>query len=251
MNILSLNVWWGGKLGEPLLAFLEEEAKRMDVLCLQEVIDTPTDVREENGTNLAFLKDLRARLPGFDVHTAWMIDGMDQDGDVSVPMRFGSATFIRSTMPPDRVESAYVHGSFPPIPGGRHPRVLLCATWDALDLTIANFHGMPGDEKRDTPARLAQSKRVREVLDSLQTRWVLCGDFNLHPDTQSLAILEVGGRNLVRESGARTTRSSHYVKHAAQPFADYAVVSPGVVVRSFEVLPIEVSDHLPMRFEVT
>lgn len=58
-------------------------------------------------------------------------------------------------------------------------------------LSIVNFHGLwiPGSDKGDAPERLKQSERIGGILDTLQVPFVLIGDFNMDPDTESLAIL--------------------------------------------------------------
>jgi endonuclease/exonuclease/phosphatase family metal-dependent hydrolase len=76
---------------------------------------------------------------------------------------------------------------------------------------------------------------------------ILCGDFNLLPDTDSLAILEQGMRNLVKEYRVTSTRSQFYEK--PDRFADYILVSPEVIVEDFQVLDEAVSDHLPLLLE--
>ena len=77
---------------------------------------------------------------------------------------------------------------------------------------------------------------------------MLCGDFNLAPDTQSLRMLEAAGlRNLVAEFGVTSTRTSLYRR--PERFADYVFVSPGVDVSAFRVLPDEVSDHAPLMLQ--
>lgn len=68
------------------------------------------------------------------------------------------------------------------------------------------------------------------------------------PETKSLKMLEdLGMRNLIRESGVTSTRSSHYKKPLR--FADYTLVSPDIKVNDFKVLPDEVSDHLAMYLD--
>ena len=77
---------------------------------------------------------------------------------------------------------------------------------------------------------------------------MLCGDFNLLPDTESLRMLESAGlRNLVVECGVTSTRTSLYAR--PEPFADYVFVSDGIAVRDFHVLPDVVSDHTPLLLE--
>jgi endonuclease/exonuclease/phosphatase family metal-dependent hydrolase len=79
--------------------------------------------------------------------------------------------------------------------------------------------------------------------------YVLCGDFNLLPESESLLMLEQYGlRNLIREFGITSTRTSLYPKEGR--FADYAFISEGIQLKSFEVLPDEVSDHAPLLIEI-
>jgi exonuclease III len=66
-------------------------------------------------------------------------------------------------------------------------------------------------------------------------------------DGQSLAILEEGMKNLIKEYGVTDTRSSLYTKPIR--FADYILVSPEIRINNFKVLAEEVSDHLPMVLE--
>ena len=80
---------------------------------------------------------------------------------------------------------------------------------------------------------------------------ILCGDFNLRPDTQSMTILETKMRNLIKEFGIKTTRNELYadLKVFNDYFADYVLVSPGIKVQNFQVPYVLASDHLPMILE--
>jgi endonuclease/exonuclease/phosphatase family metal-dependent hydrolase len=115
--------------------------------------------------------------------------------------------------------------------------------------TVINFHGLwTGNGKGDTEDRLLQSDNIIRFLKTLSHPYVLCGDFNLLPETQSLKKLEDSGiRNLIKEFGIASTRSSHYTKPVR--FADYTFVSDGITVNDFKVLPDEVSDHLAMYLD--
>ena len=59
-------------------------------------------------------------------------------------------------------------------------------------LAICNFHGMwiKDTKKKDTPERIEQSHHIRKILDSFSGEKIICGDFNLLPDGESIKILE-------------------------------------------------------------
>ncbi len=78
---------------------------------------------------------------------------------------------------------------------------------------------------------------------------VLCGDFNLTPDTKSIEILEEGMVNHIKHNNITNTRSSFYEKEIR--FADYILTSPDIHVGEFAVLPDEVSDHLALQMQFT
>jgi endonuclease/exonuclease/phosphatase family metal-dependent hydrolase len=115
--------------------------------------------------------------------------------------------------------------------------------------TVVNFHGLwNGISKEDTEERLVQSDNIIKFFKGIPTPYVLCGDFNLLPHGRSLGKLEdFGMKNLIKEFGIASTRSSYYKKEVR--FADYTLVSDGIVVNEFKVLPDEVSDHLAMYLD--
>lgn len=134
---------------------------------------------------------------------------------------------------------------------GNHPRNIQYATLKRNDevITVLNFHGLwTGAGKSDTRSRIAQSEKIIDLMSHIETPKVLCGDFNLEPDTKSVALIEgVGMVNLVREHGVTSTRTSFYKKPIR--FADYIFVE-GVTTEGFKVLPDEVSDHAALEVSV-
>lgn len=126
---------------------------------------------------------------------------------------------------------------------------------DEKRVIITNVHGLwEKSNKGDSPLKLEQSRRIVQALGYLQLRFdgelVVMGDFNLLPDTESIAIIErFGLRNLIKEHNVTSTRSSIYTKEIR--YADYVFVSAGVQVNDFQVLPDEVSDHLPLLLDFT
>jgi endonuclease/exonuclease/phosphatase family metal-dependent hydrolase len=127
---------------------------------------------------------------------------------------------------------------------GHHSRNLQWAKIgnDKDTFTVFNTHGLwNGKGKTDTPERLRQSKCIKDFVDKISGSKILCGDFNLMPETESVKILEEGLDNLVKKFGVTSTRTSYYTK--PEKFADYIFVSQDVKVSDFMVLPDEVSDH--------
>lgn len=118
--------------------------------------------------------------------------------------------------------------------------------------TIGNVHGLwlPG-AKSDTPKRIEQPQVLDNFIKKQPGKKILCGDFNLKPDTKSIAILERHMRDLIKEYKISTTRSKYYkdMEKYKDYISDYIFVSPEVRVKNFKVLQDEISDHLPLMLE--
>ena len=95
---------------------------------------------------------------------------------------------------------------------------------------------------------LKQSQIIKDFLAKRrEKKQIVCGDFNLLPNTESMGMLEVGMRNLIKEFNIPTTRNKNYER--AEKHADYVLISPTVGVKNFRAVDIEVSDHLPLMLE--
>ena len=120
------------------------------------------------------------------------------------------------------------------------------------EFLIGNLHGLwQASGKRDTSERVDQSKNLKNFFDNYSCKKILCGDFNLRPETQSISTLEENFKNLVKEYGIATTRT-HFYKDADKyndHIADYIFVSSDIKVEDFRVLNNVVSDHLPLVIE--
>jgi endonuclease/exonuclease/phosphatase family metal-dependent hydrolase len=117
------------------------------------------------------------------------------------------------------------------------------------NLLLANVHLTHRPEgKSDSEKRLQQSQTVINFLAMFDCPKILAGDFNLLPDTESIAMIEKAGmRNLVKEYGISATRTELYRHFKDGPkFADYIFVSSEIRVNECRVLPDVVSDHSPI-----
>lgn len=253
LKLVTLNCW-GGRAADKLLPFFAEKGKDVDIFCLQEMFDCPQSVLTERHPELPELrgdifKRACERLPDHEGSLAYFDDDRH---------RMTLAIFVRRGIEIRTIEDFIVHRPKNPMETGnavRAARKLQYVTFGlgGRDFTVANFHGLWNNgPKTDTPERLDQAREVKAFLAGVAGSKILCGDFNLLPDTQSLAIMSDGMRDLVRESGVGCTRTRLY-RHFDNPsepnLADYVLVSPDVDVKHFKVLPDEVSDHAPLFLE--
>lgn len=256
MKIISLNTWGGFAGKEALLDFFRTHADT-DVFCLQEIWAAPYEHLEGASAGGRELKneqimvygkqEIEAALPD---HRSYFRPHFED--------HYGLLILVKKSLTILEEGERFVHrdkGYKPEGDIGQHARNIQYVTVAAENgpVTIINFHGLwagKGVGKIDTPERLIQSERLAAFLMERTEPLVLMGDFNLLPDTESLAMLEKAGlKNLIKEYGITSTRTSHYTK--PEKYADYALVSPTVTVRSFEVLPDEVSDHAPLKLELS
>ena len=139
----------------------------------------------------------------------------------------------------------FVHGDFSPDGYGQHPRprnphVVRVFDHDGnFAVTVAHLHGLRDPAgKHDTPARRAQADALIRTIRTVARpgeRLVVCGDFNVRPDSETLEMLRtLGLTELVTSRGHAGTRTSFYNKPAG--FADYLLVGPEVAVVAFDVV---------------
>ncbi|MDP3999879.1 MAG: endonuclease/exonuclease/phosphatase family protein [bacterium] len=252
MKLVSLNCWCGHEF-ETLTSFIEEQSRDTDVFCLQEMVDAKQDFSDiDDRSNL--MTEIGNRLPAFDGFFHPMIDGMLADGTlVDHELPLGQAMFIRRGIAHGDVKDRFVYRTYNQIIEGdisSIPRNVQYVTLTGLDrpLNILNFHGLWWNSyKDDNEHRLEQSRKILDLLSGLKGEVVLTGDFNLKPETKSLALFEGRLRNLIKEFGVTDTRTSLYKKPIRH--ADYILVSENVKAKSFEVPDLPISDHRPMILE--
>ena len=246
MKIISLNTW-GGRAGKKNLLDFFKKNEQVDIFCLQEIweggddhaplwggdsIDTKllTHISDVLKNHLVFFRPQYMDWYGLAIFAKKNLI-IREEGDIFVFKK-------RENMFDD--DKAVNHA--------RNLQYLTVETANGLR-TIANFHGLwNAVDKEDTDERMLQSDNVITFLKGVSNPSVLCGDFNLLPQNKSLKNMEdFGMKNLIKEFNITSTRSSHYKKPIK--FADYTLVSSGITVNDFKVLPDEISDHLAMYLD--
>jgi endonuclease/exonuclease/phosphatase family metal-dependent hydrolase len=252
MKLICLNTWGGRAGSERLLAFLDSH-RDADFICLQEVWSAPYENLEgflagadeiaQSEIMVYGKQEINALLGG---HKGFFHPNHLND--------YGLMTLVSKRLRVVASGDVFVHKERGYVPQGNlglHARnlqfVKVHGPWRPL--SVMNFHGLwNGKGKGDSDERIAQSRRILDFLSGRPEPFVLCGDFNLLPGAESLRMLESAGlRNLVAEFGVTSTRTGLYAR--PERFADYILVSDGIDVRDFRVLPDEVSDHAPLLLE--
>lgn len=240
MKLITLNLW-GGHLRNPLLNFIDKY-QNVDIFCLQEVYCNAHQAvtEEDRELSLNIFSDLQQLLPNhFPIFKP------------AVENIYGIAMLLKSNIDILGEGDINIHQKqhYPGI-GLNHPRDLQWVECEINKKTyfILNVHGLwNGQGKKDTPERINQSQRIRHFMDTINTPKILCGDFNLRPDTESMNMIEQGMNNLIKINNISSTRTRYYKKE--EKFADYILTSPDIVVNEFAVLSDEVSDHAPLYLD--
>ncbi|QKG19990.1 endonuclease/exonuclease/phosphatase family protein [Actinomadura verrucosospora] len=264
MRIISLNAW-GGAMFDDLAPWLD--ACGADVLCLQEVTHTPAlggwtrfdDADRSLPQRANLLTDVRSRLPRHHALFTASDTGPVHDGRREHRQDFGVATFVAESLPVVGMRSAFVHGDYTEHrdrwPTDGRPRAALgVRVHDRRArrfVTVVNLHGLRDPRgKADTPARLAQAERLAALVEAARRdgdMTVVCGDFNLLPDSKTFQVLgDLGLTDLVGDADTRTSRYPKPLRHAS-----YLLVSDPAAVKRFEILIApEVSDHRALLLDL-
>lgn len=268
MKLISLNCY-GGRFFESLMEFIQTHAQDTDIFCLQEIFNSSELLVSDKNIRTNLFQELEHALPEFQ---GIFFETRDQSiidlGGSPVEVLSGKATFIKKQIHVESSEHVFVHGSretYVPDDVFSKPCSLGCTTIlaGAARLVVCNFHGIPfPGEKLDTPERIVQSQKILDFVNAQSAEKIICGDFNLKPETESIHMIrEKNFSELVIENKITTTRGTlckkinpqyAHTPEGYQEYADYCFVSPGIKVKKFEVPDVPVSDHLPMivKFEV-
>ena len=251
MKLITLNIW-GGHIRKPLLEFIIKH-RDIDIFCFQEVYHQAKDKcsTDDKTASLNIFSELSDLLPNHQSFFQPVIGNVRGNA-------YGIGAFVKKNVKVINEGDVMIHHNpdypidAPSRKGPTHSRKLqwLVIQTNQQIYTIMNVHGLwNGMGKTDTPERIAQSQKIKEFMDSLSTPKILCGDFNLRPETKSLEMLKEEMRDLIEVYNIPSTRSNHYSKLKEEPFADYVLTCPKIKVKHFEVLNDEVSDHAPLLLE--
>lgn len=267
MKIISLNTF-GGHVFGPLMAFIEGMKGDTDIFCFQEITHSPDPSAplDSHGSRINLLEEISKVLQDFEVYFAAVHDHFDAVTLVDEEVHYGLATFIRKDLTVEKRRDFFIARGFNTFVPNDYGTLgsnaqMFRVRKGAVVVTVCNVHGTSEPaHKLDSDERLAQSRKILDIVLPEPGEKIVMGDFNLFPNTESIRMFERNGfRNLIRDNGIQTTRGTmlrklhpHYANgpYGFQDFADYTFVMPGIKIQRFEVPDAPVSDHLPMILRI-
>lgn len=249
MKVISLNTW-GGEAGLPKLLSFFRQHDDVDIFCLQEIWNGGEHMKTEKAGGSWLENRVTDLFPQ-------LCEALPDHDSYFRPHFFdfyGLAMFVKKGITVHEEGELFIYGERGFVSSddmGNHSRNLqyVVVETERGKKLVVNLHGLwNGRGKTDTEERLLQSEKIIELVNQHALPSVILGDFNLLPTTMSVQKLEDAGlRNMIKECGITSTRTSYYTK--PEKFADYAFASDGVEVKEFKVLDDEVSDHSPLFLE--
>ena len=118
---------------------------------------------------------------------------------------------------------------------------------NGTNIHVLNHHGhhLP-DHKNGDEETLRQCQMIVEYIEKLEGPKILCGDFNLSPESPSLQLINAILINHAKEKGVLTTRTP--LTHKTE-VCDYIFTSSDIEVTNFQVLNDIASDHKALTIE--
>ena len=230
MKIIYLNTW-EGKQADAISEFLKVHKIDTDIFCLQEVYE---GMREITKNLLQDFNEIYKHQDGPDFET-----GIED---------YAQAIYIRKNIKILKSEELFENSTKAGL------GLAIDIEFDTKILHILNYHGIsrPKD-KLDNDARLSQSKKILDFYNTLSGPRIIGGDFNFLPETESYnTFIKNGYKELVKSSNTPTTRNRLFWDNRPEKhlFSDYIFISQDINPKTFQVLDVEISDHLPLILEI-
>jgi len=248
MKLISLNAW-GCRITEPLFEFIKQGSETVDIYCFQEVLKggKGKSGRGEIKNGYEMLGDI---LPGYSGYFfEYGEGGYYSESSKNLDFKYGIACFVKNSLSHSFGKGVTLYNL--DIKWNDYSGRFAAGAALALqvnDYVIVNVHGLwQGGIKEDTEAKIEQSKKIIEIAEMFKGKKVIAGDFNLLPHTASIKMLGDKYEDLIEKNHISSTRGSLYTKPLR--YSDYAFLDRKIVAKSFTVMSMDISDHLPLVIE--
>ena len=266
IKLLTLNVSIFDENNEKLTHFLKET--NPDIICLQEVTRKVDASAFDSFITKTAVDQATPRLPYSFYAPNWTLRDFKQKnfhGKKVFQHDFGGfieyGNYIKTRFTIFQGKSVFVQHHFSYLTDwdwvedhpGEEPRMVQIADLE-LDrrqkLRLVNYHGIWSKDKQGSKRTNLASRKLIQLTTEVTFPAIICGDFNLFPDTESIKILKEKFTSLVDKYNVSHTRpKTNELSSAKRNVVDYIFASKKIEINSFKVINSDVSDHFPLLVE--
>ena len=253
-KFITLNLWLGGMLFDSILNFLKKE--NPDILLCQEVYNGDNKKLEKRYRSFKIIKEKikfkdAVFAPAFGENLGKV--GKVPSGNAifsKYPILKTKTVFYDIPYSDNYAKRGEVKDFAPYI-----PRNLISAVLKAgkIKLNIFNTQGIWGfRDGKDNKRRLEMGKKIIREIKSKENV-ILAGDFNLSPDTKTIALVEKHLRNVFKNELITSFNMKRKTDRGyAKAVVDMVFADHKIKTIDHYCPQIDVSDHLPLvcMFEV-
>ncbi len=259
MKLISLNVSLFDDNNSHLTKFLKEQ--NADIVCLQEVTRPLEKSTDEKYLSKDAIDSSTIDLKYFFYGAEKIMDDFeikDFHGKETFSFKFGGSLelgkYTKSKYKIVKAQNIFLENSLSYSLDlssweEEQSRSVLVTDHDlnGKKLRVLNYHGIWTRNKLGNAKTLSANKTICKLALNTGSEVIICGDFNLFPNTPSMKVFEKDFTSLVDKFGVKTTRpATNELSSFKRNVVDYIWVSKGLNVKNFEVVDTDVSDHFPL-----
>lgn len=260
MKLMSLNVECFKANNLKLARFLNEQ--QLDIICFQEVTRAlDNKVNKKYITKDPIDEATKLLKYGFfghtDVFNKIKLDRPHEGEKIHFDPQglLEMGNYIKSNLKIKKSRNVFLEGRFPTISDHsdwpdkqRRAAQVVDLDCNGKNLRVINYHGIWTKDKMGNSKTYNACNKILDLASNSNGEVVICGDFNLFPNSSSMRIFDNKFVSLVDIFGVKTTRSGLYkTTRTVKNIVDYVFVSKEIKIKNFRVIDTDVSDHLPLE----
>ena len=259
MKLISFNIALFEKNNEKISSFLKQQDA--DILVLQEVTKGIKDLTNTDLISKNIIDGISPSLQHSFFAPVWVLSKFEKNDfhgqdhflfELGGEAEFGN--YLLTKFPITKGQNIFVQNHFTYVTDWSNwpeedYRAVQISDLDiqAKKLRVLNYHGIWSKDKRGTEKTKLACEIIKKKALEVDYPSIICGDFNLFPDTDSMNVFYSEFESLVDKYNINTTRPErNELSDKKRNVVDYILVSKGVQVNNFEVVQTDASDHLPL-----
>ncbi len=259
MKLISFNIALFEKNNQLLRQFLKTE--QPDILCFQEVVRRIDQTVDPDWVSLDVVDQATPDLKYSFFAPLCIVSNFSTKNfhghrhfqvDLGGKVEYGN--YIKTKYPIIKGENIFLHHHFTYVTDWSNwpkedYRAVQVATINLgkKSLRLINYHGLWSRDKKDSQLAKKACATILKIASVDNRPTIICGDFNLFPDTDAIKLFDKKFINLINRFNIKTTRPAHHqLNHKQRNVVDYIFISHNLRLNHFFVLEKQLSDHLPL-----